>query len=41
MRRLATDAQPSADVSPTVTSFDRVAHEENDPPIGLVPEVAE
>ncbi len=41
VRRLATDAQPSADVSPTVASFDRVAHEENEPPISLVPEVAE
>jgi hypothetical protein len=41
VRRLASDAQPPADVSPTVTAFDRVAHEENEPPIGLVPEVAE
>jgi len=35
----ATDAKPSAHVSPTVTCFDRVAHEENEPPIGLVSEV--
>ncbi len=41
VRCLATGAQPSAHVSPTVTCFDRVAHEDNKPPIGLVPEVAE
>jgi len=41
VRCLATDAQPSAHVSPTVTCFDRVAHEDDEPPIGLVSEVAE
>jgi hypothetical protein len=38
--RLPTDAEPAADVSPTVTSFDRVAYEDDEPPIGLVSEVA-
>ena len=41
VRCLATGAQPSAHVSPAVTSFDRVAHGESDPPIGPVAEVAE
>jgi hypothetical protein len=41
VRCLATDAQPSPDVSPTVTSFDRIAYYENEPPISLVPEVAQ
>jgi len=41
VRRLAADAKPSAHVSPAMTCFDRIAHNENEPSISLVPEVAE